>query len=75
MESDRLKEIDCPRRRTGWASGGQAQMGEDFGNDRGTFDGGNDRQGAATVRTVCHIDLKHPFEQLGPAHAGPRWGM
>ncbi len=39
-------------------------MGENPGNYPGIFDGGDERQGAATVRTVCHIDLKHPFEQL-----------
>ena len=33
-------------------------MGEDLGNHRGIFDGGDDRQGAATVRTVRHILLE-----------------
>ena len=28
------------------------------------------RHGAAPVPTVCQIDLKHPLEQLGQAHAG-----
>jgi hypothetical protein len=47
-------------------------MGENLGDHRGVFDGGDERQGAATVRTGCHVDFKHPFEQLGPAQAGRR---
>ena len=29
----------CPRRRTGWSSGGQPQMSEDLGNHPGIFEG------------------------------------
>ncbi len=54
MVSGRLKEIACPRRRTGRGSGGQAQVGEDLGNYPGIVDGGDERHGAATVRTVGH---------------------
>ncbi len=57
VESGRLKESECPRRRTGLGSGGQPQMGENLGSRPGIFDGGDDRQGAATVRTVCHSRL------------------
>ncbi len=41
---------------------GQAQMGEALDDHRGLFDGGNERQGAATVRTGGHVDLEHSFE-------------
>ena len=40
-------------------------MGEDLGNHGGMFDGGDDRQGAAAVRTLFNIDSEHPFEQPG----------
>ena len=30
-------------------------MGGDLGNHRGIFDGGDDRHGAAIVRTVCQL--------------------
>ena len=40
-------------------------MREDLGNHGGIFDGGEDRQGAATVGTLFNIDSKHPFEQPG----------
>ncbi len=53
-------------------------MGENLGDHRGIFDGGDDRHGAATVRTVGHVDREHPFEQLGPTQAGLRgsiWGV
>ncbi len=45
-------------------------MDEDLGHHGGLFDDGNERQGAAALRTVCHVDLKHPFEQLSPAQPG-----
>jgi hypothetical protein len=44
-------------------------MGENLGDHRGFFDGGDERQGAATVRTGGHVDFKHPFEQLCPGQA------
>jgi hypothetical protein len=47
-------------------------MREDFGNDRGIFDGGNKRDRAATMGTGCHVDLEEAFEQFGPAQAGLR---
>ena len=50
-------------------------MGENLGNHRWIVNGGDERQGAATVRRVCHVDFKHPFEKLGPAQAGRRGGM
>ncbi|UCE64419.1 MAG: hypothetical protein JSU59_04560 [Nitrospirota bacterium] len=37
-------------------------MREDFGNNRGIFNGGNERDRAATVGTACHVDL---LEQTG----------
>ncbi len=33
-----------------------AVMGEDLGNREGMFDGGEDRQGTATLRTLFNID-------------------
>ena len=45
-------------------------MGENSGDHRGLFDGGNDFQGAATVRTVFNVDIEYPFEQPGPADTG-----
>lgn len=72
MASGCLKEIGGPGRRTGWGSVGQPQMGENLGDHRGVFDGEDERQGAATVRTGCQVDFKHPFEQLSPAQAGMR---
>ena len=45
-------------------------MSENLGNDCGLFDGGDERQGATTLRTGGQFDLEHPFEQLGPAQAG-----
>ena len=33
------------------------------------FHGGDDLQGAATVRTVLNVDIKYLFEQPGPADA------
>ncbi len=55
----------------GWnrVTGGQPQVGENLGNYPGIFDGGDDRHGAATVRTVCQIDLEHPFMQLAEIQA------
>ncbi len=47
-------------------------MSENLGNDRGLFDGGDERHRAATVQTGGHVDLEHAFEQLGPAQAGLR---
>ncbi len=45
-------------------------MGEDFGHHRGLFNSGNDFQGAATEGAMFHVDIEHPFEKAGPAHAG-----
>ena len=56
----------------GWGSGGQPQMDEDLGHHGGLFDGGNERQGAAALRSGGHVNFEHPFEQLGPPHAGMR---
>ena len=72
--SSRLKEWGGLHRRMGWGFGGQGQMGEDFDNHRGIFDGGNERDQAATVGTGCHVDRKDAFEQLSPAQAGSRRG-
>ena len=47
--SGRLKKRVGLYRRAGWSSGGQAQMSEDLGNHRGIYDGGDNRQGAATL--------------------------
>ncbi len=43
-------------------TGGQPEMGENLGNYRGLFDGGNDFQGAATVGAVFDVDIEYPFE-------------
>ncbi len=70
--SGRLKERGGPGRRTGWSFGGQAQMGEDFDNHRGVFDGGDERHRAATVGTGCHVDREYAFEQLRPTQMSSR---
>jgi hypothetical protein len=44
-------------------------VGEDSDNHRGIFDGGDDRQRAATVLAVFDIDIEDPFEQAGPTQA------
>ena len=54
----------------GWGAAGQAQVCEHLADHRRVFDGCDERQGPATVRTVGHVHGKHPFEQLGPAHSG-----
>ncbi len=56
----------------GWGAGRQAQVAENLDDHRGIFNGGNDRQGAAALRTDGEVDVKHAFEQLRPAQAG-RW--
>jgi hypothetical protein len=38
----------------------------------GIFDGGDDLQGADTVRSVFEVDIDDPFEQPGPTHARRR---
>ncbi len=43
-------------------TGEQPEMGENLGNYRGLFDGGNDFQGAATVGAVFDVDIEYPFE-------------
>ena len=50
--------IERPRRRPG----GQTQVREDFGDHGGLFDGGNDLELAATVRTVFDVDIEHSFQ-------------
>ncbi len=47
-------------------------MGENLDDDRGIFNGRNEGQGAAALRTCGDVDGKHAFEYLGPTHAGPR---
>jgi hypothetical protein len=37
-------------------------MGENSGDHRGLFDGGNDFQFATTVGAVLHVDIEHPFK-------------
>ncbi len=37
-------------------------MREDLGDHDGIYDGGDDRQGAAALGTVFHVDIEHPFE-------------
>ena len=51
VESGCLKEVTGPSRGTGRGSEGQSQMGENLAKHRGIFDGGDDRQGAAAVRS------------------------
>ena len=47
-------------------------MGEDTGNHRRLNDGGDDLQGAATLRAVFEIDIEDALEQARPAHARGR---
>ena len=42
--------------------GGQAEMGENLGDDPGFFDGGDDHEFAATMGAMFHIDIEHPFK-------------
>ncbi len=49
-----------------WGPGGQAQVAQNLADHRGLFNGGDDRQGAATVRTVSHVDR----EQTGMSLLG-----
>ncbi len=63
----RLKELTGAAQAPRWRASGQAQMGENLDDHRGLFDGGDERQGATTVGTGGHVDLTHPFEQMGPA--------
>jgi len=70
--SGRLQELVDTGRGPRWGAGGQAQVRENLDDHGGIFNGGDERQGAAALRTVCHVDLKHPFEQLGPAQPGLR---
>ncbi len=37
-------------------------MGEDFGDDRGIFDGGDMRHRATTVGTGGHVEVEDAFE-------------
>ena len=48
----------------GRCPGGQAQMSEDLGDDRGIYNGGYDLQGATAMRTTLdiNIDIEYPFE-------------
>jgi len=50
-------------------------MGEDFGDHRGIYEGGDDLQGSAALETLFNIDIEYPFEQPGPADARRRRGM
>ena len=50
-------------------------MREDLGDHEGIYDGGDDRQGAAALGTVFHVDSEHLFEQPSPADAGWRREM
>ena len=43
-------------------------MRDDFGDDGGMFDGGDDLQGAAAPEALLDVDLEHPFEQPGSAY-------
>jgi len=49
-------------------------MRENLGSRDVIFDGGDDRQGAATLRTLFNTDIEHPFQQLSPTEAGWRRG-
>ena len=46
----------------------QAQMREYPDNHRRLFDGGDDLQGAATLRAVFDVDSENALEQTRPAH-------
>jgi len=59
MGSGRLKERVSLWWCTGWGFGGQAQMGENFDNHRGLFDGGDMRHQATTLETNGHVDREH----------------
>jgi hypothetical protein len=41
-------------------------MGEDLGNHRRIFDGGDDFHGTATVRAVFDVDIEYPFTKAPP---------
>ena len=67
--SGRLKERQRPR----WCAGRQTQMREYPDNHRRLFDGGDDLQGAATLRAVFDVDIEHALEQARPALARRRF--
>ncbi len=48
----------------------KAQVCENLGNHGRIFNCGDECQGGAALRTGGHVDLEHPFEQLGPAGIG-----
>ena len=60
----RMAWLDSKRSRDSTAkmTGGQAEMGENLGDDPGLFDGGDDLECAATVGDMFHVDIERPFE-------------
>jgi len=60
-----LKSIEGLGCCSGRCSGGQVEMGEDLGNHGRIFDGGDDRQDTAALRTLRDVDIEYP--------AGLRW--
>jgi hypothetical protein len=40
---------------------GKREIGEDPGDYGGFFNGGDDLQGAATIRAACDIDVEDPL--------------
>ena len=41
-------------------------MSENSGDHRGIFNGGDDFQGAAAIRTVFNVDIEYPFTKTLP---------
>jgi hypothetical protein len=66
LGSGHWESIECPRRGARRCSDGQAKMRENLGNHGRIFDGGDDRQGAATLWAVFHVDSEHP-DAAGPS--------
>ena len=60
------------RGRSGRCPGGPAEVGEDLSDYGGIFDGSEDRQGAAALRTLRDVDIQYSLEQPGPAQADRR---
>ncbi len=61
LEAGGFKAIEDRSGCAGWCSGGQAKMAQDFGKDRRLFDGNDDFQFTAAVRTVFDVDDEVAF--------------
>ena len=66
-----LEEFVDAGRGSWWGASGQPQVGENLSDHGGLFNGGEDGQRTAALRTGGDVDGEDAFEQLGPTPAGP----